>query len=141
MANLPDKPSELIRVALADLRKVEAMPKVYRINMEDWWFAGTNDEAGCSVCLAGAVMAETLGAPRDDGASPSDFPNGLRGKLLALDSFRQGEVLSGLIDMDQDWDAEVGESLNRAISAYSLDPECFHRDMNKLADDLEAVGL
>ena len=56
MSELPDKPSELIRLALADLRKCEADPR-YLIDMAQWHRPVTSEL--CHVCLAGAVMART----------------------------------------------------------------------------------
>lgn len=54
---LPNKPSELIEVALVDYAKVKRSKK-FVIDMGDWY---TRRGAGiCHVCLAGAVMAKTL---------------------------------------------------------------------------------
>lgn len=132
MSRLPDRPSELIRLALRDLRS--AIASGYLVNMNDWHtpllrreggeFVVSRDERGrarCEVCLAGAVMACSLGAPRDrdmgpfeialaamgrtdDGSlTPSDRvevrQHELYRKLRALDYFRIGFLWSALEEL------------------------------------------
>lgn len=55
---LPNKPSELIAIALADLIKVEKSKK-FRVAMGAWHWTPPGSNV-CHVCLAGAVMACTL---------------------------------------------------------------------------------
>ena len=55
------KSSELIKIAVGDLKKVLASPK-HEIDM-DCWIKPTLDI--CLVCLAGAVLINTLGYPDD----------------------------------------------------------------------------
>ena len=143
-ATLPDKPSELIRVALADLRKVEAMPETYRVDMNRWHHPMGGK---CSVCLAGSVIAQTLG---EDPAIDTDHDEidvdaeGLGDKLSALNDFRMGDVHWGVHTMlGESTVRGLPEELHTALIAPydAADPEAFHRDMAKLADDLEAAGL
>lgn len=101
---LPDEPSKLIRVALRDLEKCENDFR-YRVDMSFWHNA--SEETGvCSVCLAGATLAKTMGAP--PGETVSVFLGGtnpgIMTKLLFLDSCRP-----------DDYDPEYDTS-----SAYSL---------------------
>lgn len=134
---LPDLPSALIRVALADLAKVEAMPEKYEINMGDWHFP---IGGRCSVCLAGSVMAMSLGAPPDQEFEPRDFSAGCEAtyfKLKALDWFRTGKVQTGLMSIDIDHSYVK----DRSIAVYGWQPELFRSDMEQLASDLEAAGL
>lgn len=137
-ATLPDKPSELIRVALADLRKVEAMPDVYRVDMSYWHHPR---DGKCSVCFAGAVMAQTIKLDVDAHVSAYDdrFDIETENKLEALNSFREGAVGDGLSYLGRysDWHGEY----YRDVTPYSDDREAFHCDMQTLASDLEAVGL
>ena len=56
MKTLPNKTSELIRLAVSDLEKCEK-DKSYEINMCAWH---TENYDSCAVCLAGSVMAKTL---------------------------------------------------------------------------------
>lgn len=62
MSRLPDRMSDLIEVALRDVRACAMDPR-YVMNMGAW-----HDPTGdgrCEVCAAGAVMAKTLGADPD----------------------------------------------------------------------------
>ena len=137
MSALPDHPAELIRVALADLKLVEADDR-YVANM-DWWHVPNKDVHGrCSVCLAGAVMAKHLGQ------SPSDYilPNeaGETKKLLALNAFRSGYICDAFDILDIAAPDSLGD--DRLVPGDNpKDPAPFHAAMHKLADDIEqAVG-
>ena len=132
---LPDKPSELIRVALDDLKKCEASPD-YEINMSDWHLPSLNSEPICFVCLAGAVMAQSLGADPEEDADPSCFRRS-RSKLDALDAFRKGCVDGGLDVMGIDYPSIP----DVAIPHYVEGSEAFHMAMRGLADILEGAGL
>ena len=85
---LPDKLSDLILVAIADLTKAERSPR-YRIDMATWH----RPNAQCAVCLAGAVMAFTLRIPKEQHILPDHTSTKhSRSKLLALDEIRCGRV-------------------------------------------------
>jgi hypothetical protein len=94
MKTLPDKPSELIRLAISDLCKVEKNP-VYRINMNRWHHLNYKDMV-CEVCLAGAVMAGSLDADPYLSISPFSFKPSIYYKLQALDEFRLGTFFEGV---------------------------------------------
>lgn len=99
MQQLPDKPSELIRLALKDEDKAHHSPK-YRVYMNVWHEVYTyKGQLKCHVCFAGAVMAFTLGADWKADLEPEDFINGNLGKLNALDAFRSGEIYDGCKEM------------------------------------------
>ena len=133
---LPDKPSELINVALADLAKVEQSKK-YEVDMDTWH----DPSAGiCYVCLAGAVMAKSLQASPDKSLLPSMHNGGLSGKLSALDEFRTGDVSWGFSDMGIDVEEDV-LNFDRDINDYEDDPKAFKRDMRKLSKDLAKAGF
>ena len=55
---LPNKLSELYRIALEDLKKAEQSPE-YIINMNNWSLYNGSTKK-CEVCLAGAVVAIEL---------------------------------------------------------------------------------
>ena len=55
MKKLPNKPSELLKVALTDLELVEGDSK-YRVDMRNWHTP--QYDKTCEVCLAGSVMAK-----------------------------------------------------------------------------------
>ena len=63
MKELPNKRSELIKVAIADLELVEK-DKNYTLNMDQWHVPIIEDFnldfKSCAVCLAVAVMAKSL---------------------------------------------------------------------------------
>lgn len=130
---LPDKPSALIRLALADLVKCERSKK-YRIDMEFWHMPNSQ----CAVCLAGAVIAKTLGADSGRYVGPSDFLNDTYRKLCALNAFRTGSCRAGFEYLRRS--VIRGRSFYRDIVDYEDDPKEFKRDMRKLAADLEEAG-
>jgi hypothetical protein len=132
---LPDKPSELIRLAIGDLVKCESDDR-YRIKMTSWHFPV---KGFCEVCLAGSVMANTLGCDIDRLLDPDDFDEGLTSKLNSLDWFRIGNINEALLELniplpeglDDEWD----------VPSYSENPAAFKLEMLKLADDLQGIGL
>lgn len=133
---LPDAPSALIRLALDDLRKCETSAK-YWINMGEWHGPNDGDHEVCDVCLAGAVMAQSLDADSRAYTTPGEFGNNSK-KLTALDSFRAGSVHEGLQIMGR----EQSPLPDFLIPEYfEDDSEPFHEAMEMLADKLERVGL
>lgn len=149
MKTLPNKPSELIRIALADLRECEADPN-YDIHMSSW-HQFNNVTRKCQVCLAGAVIAKTFDLPIKKAISPSDFElsGGERTsfKLYALDQIREGKIYDGV------WTIMVGDIKiedikkirkvewdNTPIPHHRIDREGFHTTLHKVANELEAIG-
>ena len=131
---LPDKPSELIRLALADLALCAADPN-YRIDMGEWH---KPEHGVCQVCLAGAVMAKSLNAPRAVELYSSDFPEN-RQKITALNDLRTGDVSMAFESLGLD-SSNLDLPLDRVITPYDDDPGAFMADMRALADDLETEG-
>ena len=149
MSKLPDKPSELIRVALADLEKCEADPR-YLIDM-DRWHSGIRHDSNepCAVCFAGSVMAQRLGADhRYYISGPGRFDED-EGKLHALNAFREGRIAAGLIafyghlpSSQPPGASDVVESLvDEGISPYAWDPSEFKSDMEALAEAFSERGM
>jgi len=137
MKNLPNKPSELILLALHDLELVEASPN-YEVNMFDWHNPTYPIDEPCYVCFAGAVMAFSLNASINKSLRPGNFDDDTSEKLIALDCFRQGRIAAAL--------DEIGytcESLEPVMefADYQDDPEEFKLDMKNLARDLGRNGL
>ena len=141
-SKLPDKPSELILIALKDLRAAEASEK-YDINMEDWHnppvpnIYGDGDIDKCAVCLAGSVMAFSLEGDINRHYEPKDFP-GEEGKLRALDAFRFGQIHWGLKAFFED-DHFNCTSIQSYIDIpyYHYDREGFYEAMAEMADYLK----
>lgn len=137
MTNLPDKPSALIRLALADLRKCEADP-AYEIDMDAYH---QPEHGKCVVCLAGAVMACDLDVSRFRVFAPASFERSIAMKLIALNQFRTGDVTCGLNVLKLPDNTIAPPNLDRCVTPYDVDQEMFYMDMAKLADDLEKAGL
>lgn len=132
---LPKIPSELIRVALTDLKTCENSLK-YKINMDKWHAPGWG--WACSVCFAGAVMAQSLDAKRNTEYRPSDFNKGGgdADSLYALNFFRVGNISTALSCIN-----EKSILPDRQVVEYADDPALFTEQMYDLADDLQEVGL
>lgn len=140
---LPAVPSELIRLALGDLRKVESDVR-YRVDM-DAWHEGLQHREPCTVCMAGSVMAKTLGVDPERDSGPWNFQPDTDSKLCAIDAFRCGAVEDGLERLGQaeaatELEFELGEFANPP--AYDREnPEPFHAAMGQLAKFLEEHNL
>lgn len=129
---LPDKPSALIRLALRDLEKCE-QSKNYQIEMGAWH----EPNGKCSVCLAGAVMAQSLYGERSKAFIPSDFgPNEL--KLRALDDFRCGYINEAFMQLGM---KHPGLPEYFEVAQYRGNPQKFKKNMRQLATLLAKEGL
>lgn len=138
MSVLPDRPSELIRIALADLRKVEADNR-YTVSMGSWH---TPEDGVCHVCLAGAVMAGTLGSDPSKLLGPHSgrFEEEDANKLNALDDFRSGCISAGLNTLGRrGFYPDLPEFMG--VIAYGVDHKGFHAGLEAIAAKLESVGL
>ena len=102
--------------------------------MADWHVPNSE----CAVCLAGAVMAKTLGAAPTEEMMPSNYKGALSDRLSALDTLRLG--LCEIAFRTMDLPAKDGASFDRDIKFYGEDSRPFKRDMRKLATDLEEAG-
>ena len=125
---LPNDPSELIRLAIADLEKVEKDSR-YEVDMGTWHYGSG---AKCFVCLAGSVMAGTLGTDASESLVPGYFSDDDRNRLHALNCFRAGDISYGLGLL-----GIYSPAWRRTIWPYGEDPDRFKRDMLELADFLE----
>ncbi len=132
MKKPPKKLSRLIRLALADLAKVERSKK-YVVDMT-WSWHSPQPSGKCAVCLAGSVMAKTLNVPPDRFANPRyyDFSDEWLDALLMLNDVRQG-CLS--LDLN-----EKGIP-DRRITPYRVKKTQWRKDMWKIVRELEAKGL
>lgn len=145
---LPNKLSALIRVAVKDLIAVEKKPKVYKIHMGLWHVPATSGmytgTRKCSVCLAGAVIAQTLkGSPKRD-LVPRDYSDKTSAKLRALNHIRQGAYFYALNAMGiSGTDKQRREILAfpAIYSLYANDKKEFKRELLVIADRFEAIGL
>ena len=144
---LPTTPSELIRAALADLHACEHDDR-YVVDMDDC-HAPITDDGGRKVCrvgLVGAVLAQTLGEPRDVEIDDDDLEQygcEIKKLMIALNHFRYGEIEEGLFFLYHD-KSELSEEWQQYASEVvydKSDPDEFHARMNSLADYFESCGL
>ena len=142
-SKLSKVPSRLIRMALDDLNRIEKL-KGYTIAMGSWHdtyldHVGDVSDPSCHVCLAGTVMASTLGADINSDVEPGSYDEVTKGRLMALDDFRIGEVGSGFYRMGLD--SAKGSPFDREIPHYGWDRRAFKLHMRRLARDLEKARL
>lgn len=161
--SLPSLPSALIRVAIADLKKAERS-KDYMVNMGHYHLASkasydgetcTAEPATCHICLAGAVMAFSLGVPSTVTFAPSEYADDeLTDKLYALDHLRCGNLMDGLSKLGVSKtkisatqrvlipkEAGKHRSSYYSVPEYEHNKTAFKKEMLALADKLESVGL
>ena len=138
MTQLPDKPSAVIRLAVDDLEKCEGDER-YGIDMSEWHLP-TYMNGKCMVCLAGAVMSQTLGFDLNDYSDP-DFIDDIntRKKMFALNDFRTGHIAYALDRLGFNLPFEILARID--VAEYEDNPTQFKSDMRAMADMLEAHGL
>lgn len=78
---------ELLEDAINDACSLD--PELYSLSMTDW-HCKYPSQATCSVCMAGAVIARSLGADRELDLSPAEYPREISDKLLAINALRKG---------------------------------------------------
>jgi len=131
-SRLPTMPSELLKLALNDLRKMEKTPGC-TIDMSLWV---RFSDGVCYCCLAGAVMMRRLDA--DLSCCPIDLP-AEQAQLEALDRFRVGQIASGLgllrIALPEGMPAVV------MTVSYSLDRDAWFASMEKTVGMFKEAGL
>src|SRR6266540_11023 len=132
------KPSELIRLAIKDLKTVESMPDKYAVDMGEWHFKVQGTYMNMNryyVCLAGSVMAISLKATTQ--RFPEEFPE-VENLLLALNKFRNGQIHMGLNQMEVKLPAGIRD---RNVCNYYVNKIRFKNDMLDMADYLESFNL
>ena len=95
---LPNKLSDLLFVAIDDLKEVRTDRDNYRVDMDVWHEPGEVSEI-CTVCMAGAVMAKSLWVDKGKYYYPADFGHDTRHKLKAIESFRQKAFYNAVVGM------------------------------------------
>lgn len=135
MTTLPNKPSELIRLALKDLQEFEKLPNC-KVFMS--LFIHDEDEI-CRACLAGATFIQEFNSRST--RTFFQLPAQEQDKIWSLDLFRMGSVREGLrkfLGYYSNFD-HIIESME--VIRYRLDREKFYKDMEKIAQYLEGEGL
>ncbi len=135
-AELPNKLSDLIVVALADLKACEQDDK-YIINMGEWH--RPMPQGVCFVCLAGAVMAQTCKIRITDNIKPYSlrFRDDSTKKFKAINAVRVGDVRSALLLMGVD----SNEVEYHVVDDYHSNPVVFVEQMNSIVEHLQERGL
>ena len=147
---LPDLPSELLALALDDLKKCQA-DEQYSFYMGNWHAPrdyNAEDDV-CNVCVAGAVIGKTLGANPKYSYTPSSYPNAISYKLMALDNFRMGNVLSAVrsisnltgLSYNEDRVSELDAGLAPPQPHRNYLPKVFMLKMRKIVTGLQELGL
>lgn len=138
--NPPKRMSEAIRMAVADLRKVEASPD-HTVRMIYFHAPKIGDLEQCAVCFAGAVMAKRLGADPDDELYEDSFGGAWKKVFTFLDALRSGYMTGARDSWATGTMTQVDDRPNElGITFYESDPLQFKADMLALADRLEAEG-
>jgi hypothetical protein len=85
--DLPDKPSDLLQLALDDLELCEK-DRNYTIDMSEWHTPSQDESEKCAVCIAGAVIAKTGQRPVPWGNTfPEALEAGMRtGRLFVFEN-------------------------------------------------------
>ena len=146
---LPKKPSALLRLALNDLAKVER-DKRFVVNMGEWFLSNGH----CQVCMAGSVMAKTIGVPIGERVDAwdnmtfclDDFPAKVYSKLCALNEFRQyffwgALAYLGVPEKKREPACDAIDALDLEHIYYEDDRAAFKRNMRRVASVLEKHGL
>lgn len=138
--DLPEKPSDLILVALEDLEKVEKS-KTYKVFMEDWH--NPFDGKKCEVCFAGSVMAMEGRLSKNKYVEADKcFDEKTWEKFYALNNFRRGMVVSGLNCMGIDAPDLLCEAdMKVFVPDYDRNPSQFKADMLAISDMLKLFNL
>lgn len=133
--DLPDKLSDLILVALADLEKCERDPR-YNIDMDVWHEL---DGVVCHVCFAGVVMAQTKQGNISAKLWPDSFLAGDENKFDSLNYVRTGDVTSAVtVFHDCIFNLDLK---NKDVTPYEVNPTKFKNDMRSIAAMLKKKGL
>ena len=130
---LPDTLYELLRVSLGHLKTISTDMARYEIDMDDGWHEVILPGGVCSVCLAGAVMAQVC-AP-EEFALPEHFDRATHRKLITLDLLRKGKVDSAC---NYPYPSPIP---NRKITPYGKSPSQWWKDMYQLQSDLKEAGI
>lgn len=142
---LPSKPSLLILRALDDLEAAERSTK-YVVNMGHYHspvetIKDKKTVPVCSVCFAGAIMAEQSDPSRY--LEPEDFSIHTANKFRALNEFRLGRIMVGLKQMNltrpTGLPVEVDVTRYHAEDRHSVYQ--FKADMMRVVKLLQEFGL
>lgn len=136
---LPDKLSDLLELALDDLAKTERLPR-YVIDMATWHAPMLFSEQ-CAVCLAGCVLARTVGLdPMEDvGYMWRSLGDEIGRKTDALEDMRVGDLHMALRNMRQKVPKGLPETID--ITPYATDRRRFKTELRQTVKLLREYKL
>ena len=108
-----NRPSELIRVAVADARSLDRkkyFPDSVKFHESPY---GEN----CHVCLAGAVIARTLNADMHRSYRPGYYEYDIGCRLLAIDALRVGNLKEAVFNLG--WHKRTGFDKSAILSTQN----------------------
>jgi len=135
---LPNKPSELLKLAMKDLGKCERSPK-YNVHMMKW-HSGFEREA-CYVCLAGSVMAKTFNEDPKTEHHPGDYDNKTAMKLHWLDDARMGRVYHHTDVFSDKIQLKLLSFDHVSFPRYGVNRTLFKAGIRKIVKQLQAAGI
>lgn len=135
---LPNKLSDLLEVALGDLEKVEN-DKRYVVDMDTWHtYQKSNTRNVCCVCLAGSVMAKSLGASVNETIVGGQYNETIAAKLAVLDYCRKGDIRTAIMVINgsvPDFD------FDRTVTPHHTNKDKFRNDLLRIIQDLRKHNL
>ena len=144
---LPKVPSELIRVAIEDIR--QTIKDGIEIDME-YWGSGknSNDPQSCSVCMAGAVMLQR-GLSKNIAPDDFDFLGDNEKQYNFLDNIRCGLISTAMnaLDIEEHPFSRLLSNNNwtRCLDDFKtweeIGADAFLLQMEGIAKDFEIIGL
>lgn len=132
MKKLPGHPADLLKLALKDMKKC-LKNEQYKIEMGFWHWAQL-DTNTCYICIAGAIMAQTLNTPPNISKRPEDFSNkDIQNKLQAIDLILAGDILDGVIKTGKKISQRQENLIRKKLCLSKLEqPQLYPDEMRKL---------
>lgn len=154
---MPKKLSTCLMTALADLERVEN-DRRFKIDMTDWCEFkdkfGDAPQEPCSVCFAGAVMAQRGLAKRGKGffyTTPDKYNRWNQDRFFALNDLREGAISDAIMRVHPEVGCERADEIQGYFREYSLDSyggqsyesdkKAWKETMLMIAGVLKAEGL
>lgn len=147
MKRAPKRLSTAMRIALADIRKVEKDPR-YQVNMHFWHrpilsgpLVPGGETVRCQVCFAGSVMAKTLDYdPNKSVYGTEEAESGWDKVFTALNYAHIGEVKNALEDLGRNAEKLKPGQVYIPVFRYEENPVLWRKDMFKIVHMLERMG-
>jgi hypothetical protein len=136
-------PSDLLLLAIDDLRRAEKSKKKYRVDMDQWHTPNSH----CAVCFGGAVMAFSLDLDPEVDGYPNNFNRITSCRISALNTVRLGDCNSFVKEF---YEFEISPKVKNKmmdlessfpVVDYKEDPLLFKKQMKKIAAHLQKHGL